>query len=87
MTLRAVMWCSLVISSVLSEESPALFLLFTTAVLKLGVVGLSLMEARLLCDDNYAHLLKACCWSSCLLKLASRVLFKEKKNPYQDHFS
>lgn len=39
------------------------------------MVGLSLMEVRLLCDDNWAYLLKV------LLKLASRVLFKEKSIP------
>lgn len=61
--------------SVLSEKSPSLFLLFTAAALKLGMVGLSLMEVRLLCDDNWAYLLKV------LLKLASRVLLKEKSIP------
>lgn len=48
---------------------------------------MNLIEVLLLCDGNKVYLLKILHSSSCLLKLESFVLFKEKKNPNQDHFS
>lgn len=79
----------------LSEKLSSLFPLRTTAVLKLfqclkkaaGNLHLNLMEVLFLCDGNKVHLLKILHSSSCLLKLESFVLFKEKKNPNHDHFS
>lgn len=79
----------------LSEKSSSLFPLLAVAVLKLfqclkkalGNLHLNLMGVLLLCDGNKVHLLKILHSSSCLLKLESFVLFKEKKNPNQDYFS
>lgn len=81
----------------LSEKSSSPFPLITIAVLKLfqclkkkavGNLHLNLMGVLLLSDGNkVVHLLKILHSSSCLLKLESFVLFKEKKNPNQDHFS
>lgn len=79
----------------LSEKLSSLFPLLKTAVLKLfqwlkkscGESAFELNQVLLLCDGNKVHLLKILHSSSCLLKLESFVLFKEKKNPNQDHFS